>query len=270
MIAWRRASLCFCTTVILLGSSGVARAQAPERAGAPKVTVPGEVALAALMTVGDAHLRKLADTLGLFAATDEARSADWEVIRGPLGAIAEANVPALVWFALPDGSYWSVQQGRSDANLASRDYFPRVLAGETVLGPLVVSRSTRKSSAIVAVPVRSEAGAVVGVLGASVYLEELSRRLAQELSLGNGMIFFSFDATPLLGLVWDPQLILFDPLELGPEVRAAFEEMLAREQGVVRYRFRDQWRTVLYRRSPVTGWWYAFGLVGARGEAMRR
>jgi hypothetical protein len=28
---------------------------------------------------------------------------------------------------------------------------------------------------------------------------------------------------------------------------------------VVTYSFRGRERTMLYRRSPVTGWWYAFG-----------
>jgi hypothetical protein len=73
----------------------------------------------------------------------EAQSADWEVIRTPLGALAERNVPGLVWFALPDGSYWSVPQGQCSGHLSDRDYFSRVLAGETVIGSLVIFHDVR-------------------------------------------------------------------------------------------------------------------------------
>lgn len=37
---------------------------------------------------------------------------------------------------------------------------------------------------------------VVGVLGSSVYLDQLSTRLEREMDLDNLMIFYSFDAQP--------------------------------------------------------------------------
>jgi methyl-accepting chemotaxis protein len=240
-----------------------------ERTPGPKIAIAGSVALASFVALSDGYLQKLADCYTLFASTAEARSADWDVIRTPLGAVAERNVSALVWFALPDGSYWSVQQGKSSGNLSDRDYFPRVLAGETVIGALVVSKATGKASAIVAVPVRGDGGVVVGVLGASVNLDELSDRLNHEMALGENVIFYSFDATPLLALEWDPQLTFVDPFSLGPEIRAAFEYMLSRDEGTVRYRFRNQWRTVIFKQSQVTGWWYAFGEVGGNEAEAR-
>lgn len=36
---------------------------------------------------------------------------------------------------------------------------------------------------------------------------------------------------------------------------------LAREQGIATYAFQGQGRTVADRRSPVIGWWYAFGIL---------
>ena len=56
--------------------------------------------------------------------------------------------------------------------------------------------------------------------------------------------------------------IFLDPFDLDePELEEAIAEMLTREEGVVNYRFRGKARTVLYRKSHVTGWWYAFGRV---------
>jgi hypothetical protein len=51
-------------------------------------------------------------------------------------------------------------------------------------------------------------------------------------------------------------------LEEGdPQLDAAIREILSREEGVVSYSFRGTRRTVLFRRSPLSGWWYAFGTL---------
>lgn len=226
------------------------------------ITVDGSVALGALVVLGDGHLKGIAEHLRMLARTADARSGDWERIRGPLGAAEELNDHTLLWFALPDGSYWSVQEGRADGNLSERPYWPRVMAGEAVIGDLVVSRATSKSSAIVAVPVRDATGGIVGVLGSSSYLGELSERIHRELNLQPRHIFYSLDATPVVGLHVDPETIFLHPFEEGDsQLEAAIREILSREEGTATYTFRGHQRTVLYRRSPFSGWWYAFGVA---------
>jgi len=248
--------------LLLVIAPAKSHAQGDTEQPAPAFTVDGKVALASLIALGDGHLLKLADSLRMLAATAEAQSADWQKIRQPLTRVDELNIAALNWFALPDGTYWSVQEGKAVGNLSTRAYFPKVLAGKTVLGDLVVSKATGKSVAIVAVPVTRPGKGVVGVLGASVYLDQLGARLEREMDLDDTMIFFSFDAQPLVGLDWDPSLIFIDPTRLGQEdLSQAFRDMLARKEGVSRYVFRGKLRTVLFRQSPVTGWWYAFGLI---------
>ena len=182
------------------------------------MTVDGRIALAALIALGDGHLQHLAKALQLLATSEAARSGDWEQIKGPLGEVGQRHIPGLNWFALPDGSYWSVQEGRATGNLATRPYFPRVLAGNPVLGELVVSHATGKSVAIIAVPIIRPDHAVIGVLGSSVYLDQLSTRLQEELGLADLPIFYAFDATPLLALVYDADLIFPDPAQLGEDV----------------------------------------------------
>lgn len=225
-------------------------------------TVDGHVALHSLMALSDMHMQKLADAMRLLAATDAARAADWERIRTPLTAAARMNAPAVNWFALPDGSYWSVQEGRAGGNLSDRPYWPRLLAGQTVIGDLVVSRATGRNTAIVAVPVRGDDNEVVGVLGASVHLDSLSTRIKQEMQLEPNQLFYSLDAEPLVGLHIDPQTIFLHPLEEGdPDVERAMREILSHEQGSVSYTFRGKRREVLYSKSPVIGWWYVFGVL---------
>ncbi len=240
------------------------------RAGRPRAavgppgavfTVDGEVALASFMALGDGHLLEIADHFRMLAATEAARAADWRRIRGPLGASERLAAGALLWFALPDGSYWSVQEGQAAANLSDRPYWPRLMAGRNVIGDLVVSRATGRSTAIVAVPVRGRDGSVVGALGASVYLDSLSLRIEREMDLPDDVVFFSIDATPIGALQHDPSEIFTNPLELGEDLARAIREMLAHESGVVSYTYEGARRTLLYRRSHVSGWWYALGVV---------
>ena len=224
--------------------------------------VEGRVALASLMSLGDGHLQQIANHFQMLAISEDGRSAEWERIRDPLRKVDEFGVRGLVWFALPDGSYWSVQAGKAAGNLSDRGYWPRLMAGQTVIGDLVASRATGKSSAIVAVPVRNASGSIIGVLGSSVYLDSLSLLLKREMDLQPDEIFFSIDATPIGALQDDPSQIFLDPFALGePELERAIREMLTKDEGVVNYRFRGKRRTVLYRKSDVTGWWYAFGHV---------
>lgn len=226
----------------------------------PTVAVDGTVALASLVTISDGHLLKIADQFKILATRQEVIKGDWGKIKPLLAKVSDRNVPALLWFAYPSGDYRTVQHDGANLNLRSRPYFPRLLAGQTVIGDLVVSKSTGKNIAVVAVPVFQQKK-VVGVLGASVYLDKLSERIKQEMALPPNMIFYSFDSKPLLALVWDQGLIFSEPKALGEEVDKAFREMVKKEEGTITYSFRGKTRHVLFKKSPMTNWRYAIGLV---------
>lgn len=250
-------------SVLFIGPNTLqAQAEASGTAAPQSVTVNANVALNALVSLADAHLQKMSDVLSLVAATDAARSADWQLIRDPYASAARINVPAVHWFALPDGSYWTLEEGRATGNLHDRPYFGRLLAGHSVTGELVVSRSTGRSSAIVAVPVRGPDGVTVGVLGTSVYLDSLSMMIHRALGLGKEHLFYSLDSEPVVGLHADPEVIFLHPLEEGDAALSrAIREIVSNEAGSLTYDFRGRQRSVVYRKSPVTGWSYVFGIV---------
>lgn len=225
------------------------------------VTVPGTVAVASLMSLAEGHLQTLAGHLTLVARTDAARSGKWSRVRPALADVAGATVPAVLWYALPDGSYSTLVGDHAGGNLLKRAYFARLMAGQPVLGDLVVSQATGRNVAIVAVPVRDAAGRVVAAVGSSVYLDSLSQRLTREMALPDGYLFYAVDGEPRGALHHDLTLIFTEPLTLGADLARAIREMLAHEAGVVSYRFLNTTRTVTYRKSAVTGWWYALGTV---------
>ena len=77
-------------------------------------------------------------------------------------------------------------------NLRDRAYFPALMAGHEVAAELVVSKSTGKRSAIVAVPVRAD-GRVVGALGVSIAMEKVAARIKDGLGLPGQVMFYALD-----------------------------------------------------------------------------
>ena len=261
---WHRGLAACLLALSWAGGLAVAQQRPGAAAGKaePAFTVDGSVALASLISLADGHLTQMADLLAVLAS-GQARTGRWSSIREPLEDVARRTVPAVLWYARPDGSYWTPGAGRESGNLARRAYFPRLMAGQTVIGDLVVSTSTGRSVAIVAVPIRGGDGGVIGALGSSIHLDSLSLLLEREMRLPKGYTFYSIDSTPVGALNRNLNLIFARPLTLGDDLSRAIREMLGHEEGVVTYRFLDSERTMLYRRSSVTGWWYALGTVRA-------
>lgn len=60
-------------------------------------------------------------------------------------------------------------------------------------------------------------------------------------------------ASGRLALDWDKSLIFLEPRKLSPDLDHAFGTMLEHSDGMQTYTFRGKPRTVIYRKSPVTG-----------------
>lgn len=254
--------------VLLIGlaccaaSVGCTQPSNADKAGSGSQTpqVKAEVALASAMALGDMRLKDIAATFQMMRNHPEVIEGDWSRIKPMLAEAEKSSTPSVMWFAKPSGEYWTTEKDKALADLKDRPYFARLLAGQNVIGDLVVSKSTSRNVAIVAVPVLKDKQ-VVGALGASVYLEALSETIRRDMDLPPDNIFYAFDARPMLAVVYDRALIFNEPKQLGDEVDKAFKEMLTKERGSIRYSFRGVTRDVVYRKSNVTNWWYAFGAV---------
>lgn len=225
------------------------------------IMVDGNVALSSLIALSDGHLIKLRDELSFFAKSSEASLTKWEKVRSRLAEIEKNNIAAVIWFALPDGSYWTVDAGKVSGNLLDRPYWNNVMKGQTVVGDLVVSKSTGQNVAIIAVPLLRSNKSVAGVFGASVYLDKLSLQLKREMAVDSNYIFYAIDSAIRGALNSNTSLIFTYPKELTPEMAKVFDDMVTRSNGVARYNFNGGKRTVLYKKSSAVGWWYAFGVV---------
>lgn len=196
--------------------------------------------------------------LRTLAATGDVASGDWEHIKEPLAQFARGvPVSAAVWFARPDGSYFSVEAGLTGQNIKDRRYFPALMAGKEITGELVVSKSTGKRSTIIAVPVRKD-GHVIGALGASIDMEKVAARIDEEIAFPEVITFYALDRHGQIALHRQSALLFEFARQLGsPSLKAAVEEMLSKPEGVVHYEFQGAEREAIFKRSRETGWIYA-------------
>jgi ABC-type amino acid transport substrate-binding protein len=221
---------------------------------APGGTEAG-LALDILVAETDGQIKAVLRPLELAAVTEEAQSGDWQRIRPLLAALAAKEPDTLLWYAYPNGTYYTVSDGLASASLKTRPYFPVVLAGNESVGMVVVSHATGKNTAIVAVPVRGKDG-VIGIAGASLYLDTLTDTLRSEIPAS--FVFYAIDTENRLSLHSDKGQISRNLSTIGQEtslgqaigtIRSQDSGTVAYDDGGVRY-------TARFRSDPLTGWRY--------------
>jgi hypothetical protein len=217
--------------------------------------------LSAVGSLADAYLLQTQHTLEILARTAEAQSGQWERMEPLIKASVPSTPQQVLWFTLPDGTYYTSAEGRVDQKLSDRAYFPGLIAGKAVCGDLVVSKSTGKKSVIIAVPVKS-GGRVVGGLGASIFVDDLSQLLKERLKLPDWSLFYALTKDGVTAYHIDPKLDFEDPRKLqSSAMDDAVKTMLSQAAGEVTYEFNGAPRRVYFNTSALTGWRVAFGRV---------
>lgn len=222
--------------------------------------------LSAFVSYTDLRMSSVQQSLEILASTGEVRSAKWQKMKPLLSGYEKSDGDLIVWFVRPDGSYYTVDRGLTDARLSDRSYFPKLISGRQVMGELVVSKSTGLRSAVIAVPVK-QGGKVIGAIGASLFLDRLSEEIGSALALPADAAFFSLAPDGSTTLHKQTERHFVDPRELGSEsLRKAANEMLANPAGATSYEFDGVTRKAAYRTSPLTQWKFAITYRDARQE----
>jgi hypothetical protein len=247
-----------CVTVLLFGLWGRAEAQ-PVSSDPTDPYVKS--LLSALTGLVDENLAHVRHTLELLAQCAEVRSGQWDKMQGIIQAAPLSNLPQVVWFVLPDGAYYTSEKGLVSQKLNDRPYFPILMAGQRVMGDLVVSKSTGKKSIIVAVPVQRN-GKVIGGVGASIFVDDLSQALNSILKIPDDLVFYGLSPSGLTAFHRDPKLDFVDPREQKSEtLKKAAEIILAEKSGEVTYEYSGTTRRMFFTTSPLTGWRIVLGRI---------
>jgi len=224
----------------------------------------GRLVLNSYEAMVEQHLIGVLNGLKALAVTEEAMSGNWERLKPSLEQFSKSvTTNAAIWFARPDGSYFTVEKGLTNQNIMDRDYFSELMHGRDVNGTLVVSRSTGKRVTVVAAPI-IKGGKVTGVLGASVSATKLAKLVDDEINPPDDVIFYALDAHGLTALHKDTSLIFQFPSDIGDEsLKSAVLKMLSEPEGTVRYTFRGMDRVVVFKKSNITGWIFVLGITHA-------
>lgn len=218
-----------------------------------RITLASHTLLPAFSALISARMHGIAAAMETLALTGELESGDWERIRPLLVRIEREYPEARFWYARPDGSYYTTVDNLTRANLRDRSYFPGVLAGTTSIGTVVVSKTTGRYTAIVAVPVRNEKG-VSGVLGASVYCDTIEEMLVRDFPLPENFYVFALDSGGMP--VFDSLPGRIFSLERLPETK---NQVLASRDGDVEFLYEGALHRAVFTTDDLTGWKLAIG-----------
>ncbi len=224
---------------------------------APSVPEDAQSLLSAFASYTDLRMRSVQQSVELLASTAEVRSGKWENMRSLLEVYQKLDGRLVVWYVLPDGTYYTIDRGLMDVKLSDRDYFADLRAGKKIIGSLVVSKSTGRRSAVTAVPI-VEGGEVVGGLGVSLFLDRLAEDVGSALRLRPDAAFFALAPDGRTTLHAKKDRHFLDPRELGSEtLKAAANEMLSKDAGETTYFFDNVDKRVIFTTSPLTHWKFA-------------
>ena len=99
---------------------------------------------------------------------------------------------------------------------------------------------------------------MVGILGASIYLDQLAEKMHNITTLPTEVVFYALDTQGRIALHTQQGFIFQEAMNLGsPSLTAAITHMLANPEGVVNYAFAGGQQQAVFRTSPLTGWKYA-------------
>ncbi len=154
----------------------------------------------------------------------------------------------VVW---PDGG--AITDTGNKVNVADREYFQIALRGEANISDPLVSKSTGNIVASVAVPIYEE-GKVVGVMGGSIKTQAIAE-LINEVKVGNSGYAYLIDRNGNCVAHPNPDYILkLNQFELGEEMAAIGEKMIAMETGIDEYMWEGQPKYMAFAPVPVAGW----------------
>lgn len=246
----------FAIVLSLVLKMGSATARSATGSGMPDPDP--KMALGAYQGMVEEHLAGILHTAHVIASSPEAASGNWTRVRPMLERFgSDLSTDATVWYALPDGSYYTTESGTlSGQNIRDRSYFPSLMAGRDVLGELVISKSTGYRSVIVASPVMS-GGKMVAAIGISIRVDLLSKMVDTALNMPEGVYFFALTPDTRIALHRYADRMFRTVGDVGDErLGSAFRAVMNRDQGSFDYTLDGKRISSIFRRSPILGWYF--------------
>lgn len=239
----------------------------PAQAASEKQTlnVDASVVANSFQGIAEEHLAGILRGERVIAASAEAQSGDWGRVRPALVRLsADLSTDSAVWYAFPDGHYYTVEKSLVTQNLKDRIYFPELMAGSDIEGDLVISKSTGQRSVIVATPVMV-GGKMIAAIGVSVSASLLSRLIEEKTRLPADMYFYAINPDSKIALHRNIDRIFKHPSDIGDEALGPiFNTVLDKDHGIFSYTLNGEEITAAYQTSKATGWHFFIAKIRGR------
>lgn len=212
----------------------------------------------AYMGLVEEYLIGVLRTEKVIAASSEAQSLKWDSIKNLLYKFSQdLSTDATVWFVMPDGSYYSTESGGlTQQNLKDRDYFPRLMAGENILGDLVISKSTGHRSVIVATPVRGNEKIIAGI-GVSIRIRLLSELISTRIKFPDNTYFYALTPDAKITLHKYADRMFKQVSDVGDEaLESEFKKVLNGDQGFFDYKLKGKAMSSIFQKSSLLNWYF--------------
>ncbi|MCG8550828.1 MAG: methyl-accepting chemotaxis protein [Desulfobacterales bacterium] len=159
-----------------------------------------------------------------------------------------------------DNEYGKYRQ--QNMNLSGRTYFQEAKSGKSSISEPLISKASGVPIVVVAVPLQDNSGSFAGILGVTLKLTGLSKKITQVKMGTTGYPFMTgndglFIAHPVEDYIFDLNMSKL------PGMEDIARRALAGEAGVEKYRFKGTDKIAGFANVPATGW----SLVVTQNEA---
>lgn len=191
------------------------------------------------------------------AAKANCSISQWNEIKQLLISSKQPEISCVSWYAEADGSYYTTLHNKAKHNLLNREYFPLLLNKEKIYGWPVVSKSTKKKAIVTAVPIIIE-NKVCGIIGSSIFLEDLWDYLKKNYEMDHNFDFYALDSDGTAIFDLERKEFIFDNplLQASISLRQAVKKIISSESGTVKYRWADKNKIAIYKKSKYARWRY--------------
>ncbi|PAB57154.1 methyl-accepting chemotaxis protein, partial [Anaeromicrobium sediminis] len=152
-----------------------------------------------------------------------------------------------------DGKYLS-SNGKG-GNIAGRDYFPKVMAGQVVVSEPVISKSTGNPIVVVAAPIKDDSRNVVGLIGGTVNLSLITDLVNAEKLGETGYAYMINQEGLVMAHPKEEMILKYNALQTGSASQIDLtKKMVKGEASVYNYEFGGAKKFAAYAPLHTTGW----------------
>lgn len=190
-----------------------------------------------------------------YANSPMVKTMNWERMKGYLGdrATEKTNTYKFLFVADIEGNYHSTIKENA-GNIKDRSYFSRVMNGEEIISSPVISKSTGDEIIVVAVPIKSNSGQVLGLMGAAMELDSVNQYAQNFAKDYNDSIMYVISSDGKI-IAHPEEDLIFRASIQDIEESSKIEDVLVKDIGILKHRSLINGYLLYYNKIENTDNW---------------